>query len=51
MKMDKLQLRGTIGIIFVLIMYILISILEPKTENYNNRHNKLEKTGINELDF
>lgn len=40
MKLDKLQIRLIIGIIFVLMMYCIISFLEPKNKpNTVNMHN------------
>ncbi len=36
MKIDRLQIKLIIGLIFVIIMSILIFFLEPKDEKVNN---------------
>lgn len=51
MKIDKLQLRTTIGLIFVIIMYIIIWFLEPKINNQNKNINEQERSRINEVNF
>jgi len=50
MKFDKLQMKLIIGLVFCIILYILIVILEPKENNnakITNEKIYMEKNQIN----
>lgn len=46
MKIDKLKLRSTIGIILVVIIYIMVLCFEYKTNNKNELDNKQQNINV-----
>ena len=51
MKMNKLQIRLIIGLIFVMAISILIFFFEPKINNEKNISNEKENSKIKEMNF
>ena len=50
MKIDRLQIKLIIGLMFVMILGILIYLLEPKENNENNTLNKKIYINTNQID-
>lgn len=51
MKFDRLQIKLTIGLIFVAILYVVILLVEPKANNNNNTAKTYQNKVSNNTQF